>query len=58
MNQQPTSLPRRHLLAGSGAALAAVGLASFGRTAAAAGEALEATRAAARAATAQMQEID
>ncbi|MBO0943658.1 molybdopterin-dependent oxidoreductase, partial [Acidovorax temperans] len=38
MNQQPTSLPRRHLLAGSGAALAAVGLASFGRTAAAAGE--------------------
>ena len=38
MNQQPTSLPRRHLLAGRGAALAAVGLASFGRTAAAAGE--------------------
>jgi sulfite oxidase len=39
MNQQPTSLPRRHLLAGSGAALAAVGLTSFGRTALAAGEA-------------------
>ncbi|WP_137920355.1 sulfite oxidase [Hydrogenophaga sp. 2FB] len=38
MNPQPTSLPRRQLLAGSGAALAAAGLAGFGRTAAAAGE--------------------
>ena len=35
MNDKPTSLPRRHLLAGSGTALAAAGLATFSRSAAA-----------------------
>ncbi len=38
MNKSPASLPRRHLLAGSGAALAAAGLAGFSRGAVAAGE--------------------
>ncbi len=38
MNDSPSSLPRRHLLAGSAGALAAAGLATFTRGAAAAGE--------------------
>jgi len=38
MNPTPTSLPRRHLLAGSASALAAAGLAGFTRLAGAAGE--------------------
>jgi sulfite dehydrogenase len=38
MNETPTSLLRRHLLAGSATALAAAGLASFARSAIAAGE--------------------
>ncbi|MGR4869790.1 sulfite oxidase [Variovorax sp. LARHSF232] len=43
MNPNPISLPRRHLLVGSGASLAAAGLASWSRGAAAAGEAVAPT---------------
>ena len=43
MNENPTSLPRRHLLTGSATALAAAGLASFARSAIAAGETTIAT---------------